>query len=139
MRTIPILAFALASGLLSSPALADAQSYCEVLANDFANGKSADVDQWEVNFRNAFNDCMAQYGIDTAIEVSPNKTVAKAAKRVVVIPARDYSGKKRTPVFAKGSVAWGNYCASKYASFNQVTGKYRSHSGQLKPCLTPSN
>ena len=139
MRTIPILALVLVSGLFSSPARADVQSYCELLGNDFANGKGSGVDQWEINFRNAFNDCMTQYGADAAIAVSANKSVAKAAEKVVVRPARDIYGKKRTPVFAKGSIAWGNYCAAKYNSFNQVTGTYRSHSGQQKPCLTPSD
>jgi hypothetical protein len=122
----------------STPALADKQSYCEVFGQDFANAKTPDVDQWEINFRNAFGDCMAQYSADGNI-AAPAKKVATKAQKVVVVPARDFSRKKRVSILTPGSIAWNNYCASKYASFNPVTGNYRSKTGQQKPCLTPSD
>jgi BA14K-like protein len=139
MRTIPMLACVLAAGIFSSPAFADAQSYCEVFSQDFANTRTPDVDQWEINFRNAFSDCLTQYGVDATVAVSANKTVAHAAEKVVVRPARDVSRKKRIPILSQGTMAWNSYCASKYNSFNPATGTYRSHSGRQKPCLTPSD
>ena len=117
------------SGIFSTQAFADVQSYCEVYGRDFANGKASDVDAWEDHFRNAFGDCMIRYAAG----------VGAAAKKVVVVPARDSSRKKRTPILAAGSIAWNNYCASKYASFNPATGTYKSHAGKQRPCLVPSN
>ena len=120
-----------ALGIFSPRAFADVQSYCEVYGQDFANGKTSDVDAWEAHFRNAFGDCMIQYAADAKVEV--------AAKKVVVVPARDSSRKKRIPILTPGSIAWNNYCAAKYASFNPASGNYRSHAGKERPCLVPSN
>jgi BA14K-like protein len=118
-------------GIFSTTASADIQSYCEVYGQDFANGKTSDVDAWADHFRNAFGDCMIRYAAEAG--------VGAAAKKVVVVPARDSSRKKRTPILAAGSIAWNNYCASKYASFNPATGNYKSHAGKQRPCLVPSN
>lgn len=137
MRIFQGLLYAFAVGFFSTQALADVQSYCEVFGQDFANGKTSDVDSWEINFRNAFGDCMAQYAADAGVEALPGKVTQKDAQKVVVVPAKDFSGKKRVPILAPGSIAWNNYCAAKYASFNPVTGTYRSHAGKEKPCLTP--
>lgn len=141
MRIFYGFLYAFAVGLFSTQALADVQSYCEVFGQDFANGKTPDVDTWEVNFRNAFGDCMIQYAADAGVEAQAEKTIKKAAKKaakkVVVVPARDFSNKKRRPILQPGSIAWNNFCAAKYASFNSATGTYRSHAGKEKPCLTP--
>jgi hypothetical protein len=127
------------SGIFSTQAFADVQSYCEVYGRDFANGKTSDVDAWEANFRNAFDDCMNQYAAVFGVEAPAGKVAKKAAGKVVVVPARDSSRRKRTPILTTGSIAWNNYCAAKYASFNPATGNYRSHAGKQKPCLVPSN
>ena len=139
MRIMYLCVCVFISALFSNRALADAQSYCETYSQDFANQKTPDVDQWEMNFRNAFGDCMAQYSVDGKFGASVDKVASKAQQKVVVVPTRDYSGKKRRPILSPGTMAWNSYCASKYASFNPATGNYRSHSGQQKPCLTPSD
>jgi len=139
MRKLYVFVCVFVSGIFSTQAFADVQSYCEVYGQDFANGKTPDVDAWEANFRNAFGDCMTQYAAVSGVEAPAGKVANKAAQKVVVVPARDSSRKKRTPILTTGSVAWNNYCAGKYASFNPATGTYRSHSGKQKPCLVPSN
>ena len=136
MRMFFGLLYAFAVGFFSTQALADTQSYCEVFGQDFANGKTSDVDTWEVNFRNAFGDCMAQYAASAGVEAQAEKAVKKVAKKVVIVPTRDFSSKKRRPILQPGSITWNNYCAAKYSSFNPVTGNYKSHAGKEKPCLT---
>ena len=131
MRKFYLLVGVFALGFFSTQAFADVQTYCEVYGKDFANGKTSDVDAWESNFRNAFGDCMTQYAAGAQVAGSP--------KKVVVVPARDSSRKKRIPILTPGSIAWNNYCAAKYTSFNPATGNYRSHAGNERPCLVPSN
>lgn len=137
MRIRHLFVCAFLSVFFAAPALADKQSYCEVFGQDFANGKSPEVDLWESNFRNAFNDCMAQYSADGVVAAPAGKLAQKTAGKVMVVPARDFSRKKRVPILAQGTSAWINYCAEKYASFDAVTGTYRSRTGQRKPCLVP--
>ena len=139
MRMFYVFVCVFVSGIFSTQAFADVQSYCEVYGQDFASGKTSDVDQWQIDYRNAFGDCMAQYTADPKVGAPARKVVEKAASKVVVVPARDFSRKKRIPILAPGSVAWNKYCAAKYASFNEVTGTYKSHAGKEKPCLTPSD
>ena len=139
MRIFHGLLYAFAVGFFSTQALADTQAYCEVFGQDFANGKTSDVDAWEDHFRNAFGDCMIRYAAVSGVEAPAGKFAKKAVGKVVVAPARDSSRKKRTPILTTGSIAWNNYCAAKYASFNPTTGNYRSHAGKQKPCLVPSN
>ena len=143
MRIFYGLLFAFAVGLFSTQALADVQSYCEVFSQDFANGRTSDVDTWEVNFRNAFGDCMAQYAtnaggqVEAQAEKAVKRVAVNAAHKMVIVPTRDFSRKKRIPILEPGSIAWNKYCAAKYSSFNPVTGNYRSHAGKEKPCQTP--
>ena len=139
MRMFYVFVCVFVSGIFSTQAFADVQSYCEVYGRDFANGKASNVDAWEANFRNAFGDCMTQYAAVSGVEATAGKVAKKAVGKVVVVPARDYSRRKRTPILSTGSIAWNNYCAAKYASFNPATGNYRSHAGKQKPCLVPSN
>ena len=119
----------------STQALADAQSYCALFGKDYADSKTLDVDQWQISYRNAFSSCMTQYTSD-APDVSKRKGAEKVIKKAVIAP--DTSRRKRTPLLAPGSVAWNEYCAAKYTSFNKVTGNYKSYSGKAKPCLVPS-
>jgi BA14K-like protein len=131
------------ASVFSTPAFADVQSYCEVFGKDFANEKTSDVDQWQMSYRNAFNDCMTQYTADATVAApdkkAAEKVVEKAPEKVVVVPARDFSRKKRIPIMEPGSIVWNRYCAAKYASFDAVTGNYRSHTGKQKPCLVTSD
>ena len=131
-----VVSVCLLSGV-SAPALADAQSYCELLSRDYADGKTLDVDQWQLNFRSAFNSCMVQYTPslpDPPKSKSPDKVVRKAVATAVPEAPR----KKRIPLLAPGSVAWNEYCAAKYISYNKETGMYKSYSGKPKPCLVPT-
>ena len=106
----------------SNSAFADSKSYCELLSKDYADSKTTDVDVWQINYRNAFSSCMTQYQ-------SPDPAREKVA---------DTPRQKRKPLLAPGSIAWNEYCASKYTSFDKATGNYKSYSGKAKPCLVPS-
>ena len=89
----------------SNSALADPKSYCELLSKDYADGKTTDVDLWQISYRNAFTSCMTQYqSSDPALEKENTKKTIKVA---------DTPRQKRKPLLARGSVAWNEYCASK--------------------------
>ena len=124
----------LALSVFSAPAFADVKSYCEVFSQDFASAKTSDVDEWQSSFRNAFGDCMAQYATETKAPPPVKKSAQKAARKVVVVPATSYSTKKRTRILEPGSNAWTAACSAKYASFNSVTGNYKSRTGKERRC-----
>jgi len=133
-----ILIVAAALGVMSgfsTQAFTNPQTYCELFGRDYADSKTLDVDQWQISYRNAFSSCMTQYTSD-APDVSKRKGAEKVIKKAVITP--NTSRRKRTPLLAPGSVAWNEYCAAKYTSFNKVTGTYKSYSGKAKPCLVPS-
>lgn len=135
-----IFVMAMALGVMSgssAPAFTNPQTYCELFSKDYADSRTLDVDQWQVGYRNAFNSCMTQYGFG-APDTPERKNAEKAIKKVMVTPTRDAARRKRTPLLAPGSVAWNEYCAAKYASFDKVSGTYKSYSGKAKPCLVPS-
>ena len=111
-------------------ALANPKTYCELLGKDYADGKTIKTDQWQISYRNAFDACMTQYMAD---DPAPKKQRAEKVVKIADTPLR-----KRTPLLAPGSVAWNEYCALKYTSFNKATGTYKSYSGKAKPCLVPS-
>ena len=128
-----VISVFLLSGL-STRAHADAKSYCELFGRDYADAKTLDVDLWQTSYRNAFNSCMTLY--TPALPETPS--AEKVIKKAVTMPTQETPRKKRTPLLAPGSVAWNEYCAAKYVSFNKVTGTYKSYSGKAKPCLVPS-
>jgi hypothetical protein len=132
-----ILVMTIAMGVMSgfsASALTNPQTYCELLGKDYADSRSLDVDHWQSDYRNAFSSCMTLYTSDSP--AAPK--IKSVSKKVVSTPARDTSRRKRTPLLAPGSVAWNEYCAAKYASYNKETGTYKSYSGKAKPCLVPS-
>jgi hypothetical protein len=132
-----IFLIALTTGVLAgfpAQALTNPQTYCELFSKDFADSRTLDVDQWQIGYRNAFSSCMMQY-TDGGTE---RDVAGKAIKKVAAAPARDSTRRKRTPLLAPGSLAWNEYCASKYTSFDKATGTYKSYSGKAKPCLVPS-
>ncbi len=131
-----VISLFLLSGI-STPALSDAQSYCELFGRDYADGRTLDVDEWQINYRKAFTSCIALYTPGTR-ENPKNKSDEKVVKKVASSPPQEPQRRKRTPLLAPGSVAWNEYCASKYASFNKDTGMYKSYSGKAKPCLVPT-
>jgi BA14K-like protein len=115
---------------LSRPVLADAQAYCGLFGRDYADGRTLELDQWQISYSNAFNSCMTQY-----TSGYPGPRIESAEK---IVKVADTPRRKRTTHLAPRSVAWNEYCAAKYTSFNKATGKYKSHSGKAKPCLVSS-
>lgn len=135
-----ILAMTMAMGVMggfSAQAYTNPQTYCELFSKDYADSRTLDVDQWQIGYRNAFSSCMMQY-TSSAPDIPEGQSAEKAIKKVTVAPAQDSTRRKRTPLLAPGSVAWNEYCAAKYTSFNKATGTYKSYSGKAKPCLVPS-
>jgi hypothetical protein len=115
---------------ISTPALADAQAYCGLFGRDYADGRTLEMDQWQIRYSNAFNSCMTQYTSD-----DPAPKIEGAEK---IVKTADTPRRKRTMHLAPRSVAWNEYCAAKYTSFNKATGKYKSYSGKAKRCLVSS-
>jgi hypothetical protein len=139
MRIFSSFALAiLAAGLFSTQAAANSQTYCELFAKDFADGRTTDVDLWQKSYRNAFNDCMNQYTA-AAPAAAPKKQLQKQA--AVPLAAPEASEEVAAVVKPKlklklepGTEAWNEYCAAKYKSFNPDTGTYNSHTGKERRC-----
>lgn len=137
MRILFLVAAAAVMSGLPIQAFADPKAYCELFSRDYADGRTLDVDQWQTNYRKAFSSCITQY-TSGAPDTPKIRSTEKVTKTAVTTPTADTPRRKRTPLLAPGSVAWNEYCASKYASFNRATGTYKSYSGKAKPCLVPS-
>ena len=137
MRMIGMFALAtLTAGLFSTPSLAGSQTYCEMFAKDFADGRTTDVDLWQKAYRNAFNDCMNQY---TA--AAPVAAPKKALQKQAAVPLSEPETSEEAAAVVKpklklepGTEAWNEYCAAKYKSFNPDTGTYNSHTGKERRC-----
>jgi hypothetical protein len=137
MRLFSSFALAiLTAGIVSTYSYASSQTYCEMFAKDFADGRTTDVDLWQKAYRNAFNDCMNQY---TAIApaAAPKKQLQKQA--AVPLAAPETSEEAAAVVKPKlklepGTEAWNEYCAAKYKSFNPDTGTYNSNTGKERRC-----
>ena len=139
----------LASGVFATHAAAGSQSYCEVFAKDFADGRTTDVDLWQKSYRNAFNDCMNQYTATAPVAVAkkplqkdveaplnPPEVVAETPQRTLLKPLDPTAEKsKAAPALVPGSEAWNEYCAAKYVSFNPDTGTYNSRTGKERRCV----
>ena len=137
MRIIGMSALAvLASFAFTVQASASSQTYCEMFAKDFADGRTTDVDLWQISYRNAFNDCMNQYTAAAPV-AAPKKALQKQA--AVPLAAPETSEEAAAVVKPKlklepGTEAWNEYCATKYKSFNPDTGTYNSHTGKERRC-----
>jgi hypothetical protein len=140
MRVFSSFALAiLTAGIVSTQAAANSQTYCEMFAKDFADGRTTDVDLWQKSYRNAFNDCMNQYTA-AAPAAAPKKQLQKQA--AVPLAAPETSEEVAAVVKPKlklklepGTEAWNEYCAAKYKSFNPDTGTYNSHTGKERRCI----
>ena len=135
MRKFSSSALAIATlVLLSTPASASSQTYCEMLAKDFADTRTTDVDLWQKSYRNAFNDCMNQY---TA--VAPTAPSKKKLQKQAAAPLAESETaavvKPKKLALEEGSEAWNEYCAAKYKSFNPDTGTYNSYNGKERRCV----
>ncbi len=118
--------FILAPLISATPALADIKSYCETSASDFASAQTSDVDQWQLKYHGALDDCIAQY--TAAPEPAPVQARKKPAVVVAVKPMA-------APKLVKGSAAWNSYCAAKYTSFEKAKGTYLSLKGVVRKCV----
>lgn len=138
MRKLFSSALAIAALVLASTqASANSQTYCEMLAKDFADTRTTDVDLWQKSYRNAFNDCMNQY---TA--VAPAAPPKKKLQKQAAAPLNESETAtavaavvKPKPELEPGSEAWNEYCAAKYKSFNPDTGTYNSYNGKERRCV----
>ena len=138
MRKFSSSALAIAALVLASAqASANSQTYCEMLAKDFADTRTTDVDLWQKSYRNAFNDCMNQYTA-VAPAAAPKKKLLKQA----AAPLNESETTtavaavvKPKPELEPGSEAWNEYCAAKYKSFNPDTGTYNSYNGKERRCV----
>ncbi|MEQ1520057.1 MAG: BA14K family protein [Aestuariivirga sp.] len=138
MRKFFSSAVAIAALVLASmQASANSQTYCEMLAKDFADTRTTDVDLWQKSYRNAFNDCMNQY---TA--VAPAAPPKKKLQKQAAAPLNESETAtavaavvKPKPELEPGSEAWNEYCAAKYKSFNPDTGTYNSYNGKERRCV----
>ena len=79
-------------------------------------GAAATNEKWHKTYDRTFAACMDNY------EPQPVKVSAEAA------PAKK-SGKPKW-----GTKEWAAYCASRYRSFDEETGRYKSYSGEMRPC-----
>ncbi len=151
MRVLTVLAISTFVCLGSAVALADPQSYCELYSKDFADGRTANVDKWQLLYRGAFNDCMQRYNAKPSADPVPQPEVAEAVaepapEEAVAKPAAKPKPKKiaaRKTVsrvaarnLIPGSEAWNAFCTAKYSSFNKQSGTYLSNSGKIRRCST---
>jgi hypothetical protein len=139
MRKFSSSALAIATlVLLSAPASASSQTYCEMLAKDFADTPTTDVDLWQKSYRNAFNDCMNQYTAAAPAAPAKKKLQKQAAAPIAeseTATAVAAVVKPKKLVLEEGSEAWNEYCAAKYKSFNPDTGTYNSYNGKERRCV----
>jgi hypothetical protein len=139
MRKFSSSALAIAALVfVSAQASASSQTYCEMLAKDFADTRTTDVDLWQKSYRNAFNDCMNQYTAAAPAAPAKKKLQKQAAAPLAeseTATAVAAVVKPKKPALEEGSEAWNEYCAAKYKSFNPDTGTYNSYNGKERRCL----
>jgi hypothetical protein len=79
-------------------------------------GAVATNQKWHRSYDKAFADCMDNYEPQQAEASDPPPPVKK-------------SGKPKP-----GTKEWAAYCTSRYRSFDADTGRYKSYSGEMRPC-----
>jgi Tfp pilus assembly protein PilE len=142
MRMFFMFVSVLVLSVFSAQAYADTQPFCERVAKDFANASSSDVDQWLIDYRTSLGNCIGQQNAAAKADAPVEKAVRKIARKIVIAPANasDEVARKRTMTLSPpGSIAWNNYCAAKYASFNRLTGFYTSRNGKERRCSETLN
>jgi BA14K-like protein len=151
MPRTAFFATALLLAASSIPAYADTQAYCELYSKDFADGRTSNVDQWQLIYRGAFDDCMIQYNAtpdtapkpvaveapaEQAAPVEPEKPKAKPKRKVTVVAVKTTSSTSaaKAKKLVPGSDEWNTYCDAKYRSFNKQNGTYLSLKGKIRRC-----
>jgi hypothetical protein len=127
--------------LAPTPAKADAASYCDFYAKDFADGSKSEGDAWQQSYDGAHADCLAQYGSGATPPAAKAQPIARRAKPAA--PRKPAGAAPATPANAvldkgkglvPGTPAWNSYCARKYTSFDPATGNYKAMSGRMRKC-----
>ena len=138
MRALALSATAMMLCGLTSGAFAGPDVYCDAYARDIANrktGQEADTlagtiggaiggtvtggvtdEKWHRSYDKTFAACMDSYkprDVEAISEPAPAKK----------------SGKPKP-----GTRQWADYCATHYRSYDADTGKYKSYSGEMRPC-----
>ena len=142
MRIFFMIASMFALSVFSAQADADTQPFCERVAKDFANANSSDVDRWLADYRTSFGNCIGQHKADVKVRPPVKKIARQVTKKIMIAPANASDavvGKRSMLLSPPGSIAWNNYCAAKYATFNRLTGYYKSRNGKERRCSETLN
>ena len=122
--------------LISSPAIADQQSYCAAYATDFANAQAKDKPLWQHKYEIALQSCMIVSN-PVIVEAAP---IQKSVKKPLLVVQKSAEMLPPEPTLAKPRLKSGSddrnaYCSKKYASFNVKTGMYHSLKGFDRKCV----
>jgi BA14K-like protein len=164
MRMFLAFVFTVGLSLFAGSANAGTQSFCERFAKGVAHANASDVDTWIADYRTSYKECIAPYELsqktdlevvettkvaeatvpavepEVAVEPVPASAPVKKARKIAsrktqVIPARFTESRRTMVLHAPGSIAWNNYCAARYPSFDRLTGNYKSGNGQERRCI----
>jgi hypothetical protein len=154
--------------VMSTPALANVDAYCEAYAIDFANGAETNDTLWQQRRDDARAACLLQYkDVPVVAKAKPKRvkpvtvtkkvemkaepeTQAKAKTEAPVPKLKKLASKEaepdvqpasvaKKPNIKEGTAAWYDYCARKYSSFSRKTGKYMSKTGVERKCLVTAD
>ena len=142
MRIFVMFVSMLMAGVFSTLAHANTLPFCERVAKDFANANSSDVDRWLADYRTSFGNCIGQHKADVKVRPPVKKIARQVTKKIMIAPANASDavvGKRSMLLSPPGSIAWNNYCAAKYATFNRLTGYYKSRNGKERRCSETLN
>jgi hypothetical protein len=137
MKAIASVAFGIASAVGACVAVASLASYviAEPERHSFANLAAPDL--WTTEPRRI--DPSAQHYerlpplYSTYVTNAPALKIADASKELQPIPAKVVQQK---PWLSAEHIQW---CAQRYRSFDPATNSYRSYSGQVRHCTSPSD
>jgi hypothetical protein len=82
-------------------------------------GAAAIDEKWRLSYEKAFTGCMDDYEPQEVEAVAEPVPAARVKK----------SGKPKP-----GTREWAEYCAAHYRSYDPDTGRYKSYSGEMRPC-----
>lgn len=130
---------------LAAPAYANKADYCAAYARDFADARATVKALWQHKYDIAQGACMAPPKAAPVVKIKAPKA-KPAVQEIVEIPPEptpdpvpapviEKSAKKLRLILEPGTAAWNVYCGKKYASFNPVSGTYKSRTGVERKCL----
>ncbi len=137
---VPVILLANANAAFATKA-----DYCSAYAHDFANSHAQDKTIWQHKYEIAMSDCLGETVDAQRTETTktkpivsakkPQQKIASASNKIVKQSQLSVAGVKSQTKLEPGSEAWNNYCANKYASFNDKTGTYTSKTGVKRKCI----